>query len=206
MCKLTLWCPVAYWLSLPEKAFMRDGLLMVSTATPESCLRRSIDPPGKARSFSLISSWLKPWMSEYTLPLLCLCNDLEGTPSKQHKVVICCYNVCCMIRFGFNSSLTYQLKSIQKCIFIMVKHDTTRSSLYIYILMCVVWTYNAESIAGSVTRTVVVVTWLKFLTCSRLHSSCCLSIAVASGHREPSCCCCMEMRKEHNQFCLDLEK
>lgn len=64
---------------LPEKAFMREGLLMVSTATPDSCLSRSMEPPGKACSFSLISCWSKPWMLEYTQPRLCLCNSLGGT-------------------------------------------------------------------------------------------------------------------------------
>jgi len=42
---------------LPEKAFMRAGLLTVSTAIPDSCrFWRSMDPPGKACSFSLILS------------------------------------------------------------------------------------------------------------------------------------------------------
>lgn len=58
----------------PEKAFMRDGLLTVSTATPDSCLSRSMEPPGKACSFSLISSWLKLWTLE-----LHLCSSLGGT-------------------------------------------------------------------------------------------------------------------------------
>ncbi len=69
--------------TLPEKAFMREGLLMVSTAMPDSCLSRSMEPPGKACSFSLISCWLKPWMLEYTQPLLCLCNSLGGTTFMQ---------------------------------------------------------------------------------------------------------------------------
>lgn len=55
---------------------MREGLLMVSTAMPDSGLSRSMEPPGKACSFSLISSWLKLWMLE---PLLCLCSSLRGT-------------------------------------------------------------------------------------------------------------------------------
>lgn len=65
-----------YWLYriLPEKAFMREGLLMVSTAMPDSCLRRSMEPPGKACSFSLISFSLKLWMLEL---LLHLCSSLE---------------------------------------------------------------------------------------------------------------------------------
>lgn len=53
--------------TLPEKAFMREGLLTVSTATPDSCLSRSTEPPGKACSFSLISSWLKLWILELLL-------------------------------------------------------------------------------------------------------------------------------------------
>lgn len=58
---------------IPEKAFMREGLLMVSTAMPDSCLRRSMEPPGKACSFSLISFSLKLWMLEL---LLHLCSSL----------------------------------------------------------------------------------------------------------------------------------
>lgn len=58
---------------IPEKAFMRGGLLMVSTAMPDSCLRRSMEPPGKACSFSLISFSLKLWMLEL---LLHLCSSL----------------------------------------------------------------------------------------------------------------------------------
>ncbi|KAG7272528.1 hypothetical protein CRUP_006817, partial [Coryphaenoides rupestris] len=50
-----------------HKAFMRAGLLTVSTARPDSSrCSRSTEPPGNAPSFSFTSSGWKPWLAEYT--------------------------------------------------------------------------------------------------------------------------------------------
>ena len=57
---------------------MREGLLTVSTASPVSpWVSRSTAPPGKALSFSLISSGWKPWPAEYRL--LFLEEEEDGT-------------------------------------------------------------------------------------------------------------------------------